>query len=71
MSDSNETVVVDRGGSSGNGGWAVAVIILVIVIAGIFLWMQYGGAPAQEETGGLDINVTLPEGSGEEGGAAQ
>ncbi len=68
MSDNNETVVVDR--ASGNGGWAVAVVILVIVIAGIFLWMQYGAAPA-EDTGGLDINVTVPAGSGQEAGPAE
>jgi len=71
MSDNNETVVVDRGGSSGgNGGWAVAVVILVVVVAGIFLWMHYGAAPAAD-SGGLDVNVTVPAGSGQEAGPAE
>ena len=67
MDENNQPVIVERSG--GNGGWIVAVVVLVAVIAGIFLWMQYGAAPAEEA--GLDINLTVPAGSGEEAGPAE
>ena len=71
MDENNQTVErvveVDRG----SGGWMVSVIILIIVIAGIFVWMNYGAAPAAEEGAGLDINVTVPAGSGEPAGPAE
>jgi hypothetical protein len=57
--------VVER--NSDSGGWAIAVVILVIVIAGIFLWMRYYRAPAPDNSGGVNVDVTLPAGSPDAG----
>ncbi len=58
-----ERTVVDTTGETG-AGWAVAVIILLAVVAiGGFLWMRAYQAPAAapaSDTGGANINVTLP-----------
>lgn len=59
-------VEVERTDSS---GWAVAVIILLIVIVvGGYAWFHYHRAAAPAASGGTNINVTLPTGSGDTSG---
>ncbi len=63
------TVINNPGESSDSSGWAVAVIILLIVIAGgAYAWFRYHRAAAPGDT---NINVTLPTGTQDNGGAAQ
>lgn len=53
-----KAVLVDM---TDNSGWAIAVIILIAVIAfGGYYYMQHR-APAQNTSGGTNINVTLPD----------
>ena len=48
-------------GVTDNSGWAIAVVILIAVIAfGGYYYMKHR-APAQNTSGGTNINVTLPE----------
>jgi flagellar basal body-associated protein FliL len=60
--------------NSDGGGSAttilVAVIIVLIVGAALYFGFLRGGAPAQDSAG-LDLNVTVPTGSGQGGGAAE
>ena len=61
-------VAVDS--SAGSAGWGVAVIILLAVVGvGIFAWMYYQRPAAPAEPGTTEINVTLPAGTDNSGGA--
>lgn len=61
---------VDRGDSG--AGWAVALVLIVAVLAvGLFVWARYRGvSPATPNTGGSNINVTVPGTSGGASGGA-
>lgn len=75
------TVVNNPGGgttervveSSSGAGWAVAVIILLAIVAiGGFVWVRYYGVPGAAapatNSGGTNINVTLPPATPDSGG---
>ncbi|WP_075292878.1 hypothetical protein [Pararhizobium arenae] len=57
MTDRGPTVI--NTGSSGNGGWAVALVIALIVIGGLLMFtgvIDISGGNG----GGTDVNVNVP-----------
>lgn len=70
MADTIITNTPDRGQNTGDSSAVVALIALILVIAvvaGIYLYRR--GIPAVPNTGGTNINVTLPAGgTGASGG---
>ena len=57
MSDREPTVITT--GSSGSGGWAVAVILL-IVLFGLGLYL-FGGGLFSEGARDVNVDVSLPK----------
>ncbi|MBZ7927484.1 hypothetical protein LAC81_36720 (plasmid) [Ensifer adhaerens] len=57
MADRGPTVI--NTGSSGNGGWAVAIIIALVVIGGLLLFTGVIDIGASSG-GGTDVNVNVP-----------
>jgi hypothetical protein len=60
------------GNDGGNSAMTAIVAILVIVIIGLAVYFGFfrgAGAPVDSGTN-IDINATLPTGSGQEGGPA-
>lgn len=67
-----ETVVVQPAGQD-NGAMTMvfgAIIVLALIIGGIYLY-RHSGANGAAAAPGANINVTLPTGSGDSGGATQ
>ncbi|MDP2629668.1 MAG: hypothetical protein Q8P45_03145 [Candidatus Harrisonbacteria bacterium] len=63
MADENRPVrevIHERENSSGL--WAILIVILVLIIIGFFIFAR----PAEDDNGGIDIDVNLP---GEDDGA--
>jgi hypothetical protein len=60
------------GEGSGAGVAAIVIVVVLIILFALFVWPGFvkggAGAPAAP---GANINVTLPTGGGEGGGAAQ
>lgn len=53
-----------------SSGLIIGIILGILILGGIFLYMRSNTAPADNGRS-LDVNVTLPAGSGQEGGAAE
>lgn len=73
MADTN--INDNRNPDSGGSAVTVLVTIIIVVIIGLAFWFGYGrshwGGSAAPAGTNIDINATLPTGSGQDGGAAQ
>lgn len=69
MADTIITNTPDRQQDSGAVGLILALIIVAAIVVGGFVWYRKG-APGVPNTGGTNINVTLPSGSGSTGGGS-
>ena len=61
-------------GGGDSSASTVLISVVIILLIGLAIWFfgfRGGAAPAGDNGGGTNINVTLPTGSGETGGAAQ
>ena len=58
-------------GDSGAGFVALLIVIILLVLGALFIWPGYMRGKTPAPTNGANINVTLPTGSGDTGGAAQ
>lgn len=56
-------------GDSGAGFVALIIVIILVVLGALFVWPGYMKDKAPSN--GASINVTLPAGSGDNGGANQ
>lgn len=54
-----------------SSGLIIGIILGILILGGVFLWMRSNNAAPADNNGSLDVNVTLPAGSGQEGGAAE
>jgi hypothetical protein len=49
----------------------VLIVIVLVLLVGFGVWWFTSRNPAPDEAGGLNIDLTLPAGSGSEGGPAE
>ncbi len=61
----------NSGGDSGAGFIALLIVVILLVLGALFIWPGYMRGKTPAATPGANINVTLPTGSGNSGGAAQ
>lgn len=61
----------NSGGDSGAGFMVLVIVIILLVLGALFIWPGYMRGKAPEAAPGANINITLPTGSGDNGGTNQ
>lgn len=56
----NQTTVAEGGGNTA----LIVIVIIILLVGGYFIFVRGKSMPANDDNGGVNINVDLPAGNG-------